>query len=165
MSSSVAIDDPRLTSSESDSESNAVVRVQDFLQAWAKSKSGNIVYDGKIFAGCLPWISEIEEELEQIKSLEQGWDSYNGSPIDRDLILKALDLVKKISNRNIPQPHIVPVGNGGLNIEWRFSNRLVSIKLRKDGITYLLANRLTNKKLSGHIVDENNLDELLTSDI
>jgi hypothetical protein len=50
--------------------------------------------------------------------LPDNWDSYGGKKINRDVIVQSLSVLQLIMEATSPAPSVVPLGNGGLQLEW-----------------------------------------------
>ncbi len=70
------------------------------------------------YPGLPDWIKESEIVLEQLASLEPGWDSYRGKPISPYHIKLSWEFIHQIAQCYPPKPHIGPVPDGGVQIEW-----------------------------------------------
>lgn len=51
-------------------------------------------------------------------TLAPGWDGYQGRPLKHETGLFALKILNDIMGPRTPVPHVVPVGNGGVQLEW-----------------------------------------------
>ena len=64
------------------------------------------------------WRDEVIEQLQDLISLEVGWDGYRGEPVSFETANFALKALEAICYENTPAPHIVPGSGGDLQIEW-----------------------------------------------
>jgi hypothetical protein len=64
------------------------------------------------------WQSEILDTVCRYLRLPQGWDGYSGKPLRHETGMFALEVLNGMLGPSIPNPHIVPVGDGGVQIEW-----------------------------------------------
>jgi hypothetical protein len=56
--------------------------------------------------------------ISSIQLLGENWDSYGGKKTSDDLIKLALSILTQIMPVNAPVPSVVPLGDGGLQLEW-----------------------------------------------
>jgi len=89
------------------------------------------------------WLDEIKEELNELESLDENWDSYDAPKIDKNLISSAENLLADIYSHLIspPKPFIVPVINGSIDIEWEYGNKYFALKLREENWRFYYSNR------------------------
>jgi len=114
-----------------------------------------------LYTGVPNWFDNIDDQLQEFLSLEPNWDSYGAEPIDEDITKKTLELILLITEENTPEPFVAPVPSGGIDIEWNKQARLLSIKVRKDEIRYLLFNRDGTPNQKGQIPDDKSIDKLI----
>jgi len=70
--------------------------------------------------------------IESLRELEANWDSYGGHEISEVSIAAAIKLVDGMPD-NLSSPSIVPLGDGGVQIEWHVNKRDVEITIDYDG--------------------------------
>lgn len=64
------------------------------------------------------WVKPTISAISSIQSLSENWDSYGGKKTSDDLIKLALSVLTQIMSVNAPVPAVVPLGDGGLQLEW-----------------------------------------------
>lgn len=64
------------------------------------------------------WLSEAANRLYRLANLPAGWDGHRAPPLRRDVIAFARAILATIAAPRLPVPHIVPLANGGLQLEW-----------------------------------------------
>ncbi len=64
------------------------------------------------------WVPPTIEAFERIRSLSANWDSYGSKSIDGELIREALSTLGAVMQVDSPAPSVVPLSDGGLQIEW-----------------------------------------------
>lgn len=88
-----------------------------------------------------PWSETLSQELQNLQSLEQGWDGYNSPPVDPVIGHSAYNILSQLErtireNRvlssDLNAPYLVPVSGGGLQAEWHFDNFFVEIFFDRD---------------------------------
>lgn len=94
--------------------------VQDFQPAPSADASGtsaNVVMLNRR-ARTVSWQDEMVSTLCRFIDLPEGWDSYAGKPLRHDTGMFALQLMNGMMGPSIPSPHLVPISDGGVQIEW-----------------------------------------------
>jgi hypothetical protein len=66
---------------------------------------------------------------QQLRALEPGWDSYKGKPITEAAITAVENALKCFQE----MPHIVPCGDGGIQIEWHNHGVDIEIQFSPNG--------------------------------
>lgn len=68
-------------------------------------------------------IGKLLEQLIQILCLDSNWDGYGALPLQRNVADTLLaDLVIIFADyKNIPEPYIVPGGDGSIQAEWNLT--------------------------------------------
>jgi hypothetical protein len=64
------------------------------------------------------WWDAVVEQLQDLVSLEVGWDGYQGEPVSFENATFVLRVLEAICSDDTPTPHIVPGSDGDLQIEW-----------------------------------------------
>jgi len=62
--------------------------------------------------------STIAVQVEHLRNLEDGWDSYGGVPPNPVALAKAEELASILVAAGWPVPALVPCGDGGVQVEW-----------------------------------------------
>jgi len=73
------------------------------------------------------WIRELEDRFNELTSLPQGWDGYNGQPVSFNCAQFAANLIERLFLPNVPAPQLVPGADGTLQLEWHMNNFDVEI--------------------------------------
>jgi hypothetical protein len=58
------------------------------------------------------------KKLLALRKLEYNWDSYKALPINEVNILNAIDLIVKLADSGVRKPHVNPVPDGTILLEW-----------------------------------------------
>lgn len=83
--------------------------------------------------------AEAARRLGELAMLPPNWDSYGSPPPSRIAVETVMDLLPRIDDRNLPPVRIVPVPGGGVQLEWRVSDRELQFEIAADGTgQYLL---------------------------
>lgn len=64
------------------------------------------------------WTGELNSRLNILCALPVGWDGYSGKPVLYDLASYGAQILQTILTPGAALPSIVPLGTGGLQIEW-----------------------------------------------
>jgi predicted DNA-binding antitoxin AbrB/MazE fold protein len=76
------------------------------------------------------WLPLAERQLDAIKKLGAGWDSYGAEAPDSQIIESASRLMRKICQiLLVPKPHINPTPSGGVQFEWESGGKYFEIDL------------------------------------
>ncbi len=65
-----------------------------------------------------PWWPATAEELNELSLLPSDWDSYGSPPPDAAAITEAITLLWKVMEADTAPPGLVPLSDGGLQLEW-----------------------------------------------
>jgi hypothetical protein len=78
-----------------------------------------VVRNNALAANSLPpWVKPTISAFIEIQNLPDNWDSYGGKATNRELIKQSLLILGSIAQADSPAPSVVPMGNGGIQIEW-----------------------------------------------
>lgn len=72
----------------------------------------------KIYDTPPEWFNDVLFKLTRFLFFEPNWDSYGGQRIDIECVAAALRVLDKITDRETPEPDVVPTSNGGVQFEW-----------------------------------------------
>lgn len=72
-----------------------------------------------------------DDALCALAKLEANWDGYGGPPIKHGAIAQARWFYERHCLR-MPYPDVVPLSNGGVQLEWHNGNRSVEIEFSGD---------------------------------
>lgn len=64
------------------------------------------------------WLRSAITRIEDLTALAAGWDGYEASAIDAGVALQAVRFLLDHAYPAVPQPAIVPLADGGIQIEW-----------------------------------------------
>jgi hypothetical protein len=67
------------------------------------------------------WQNEVVSTLCRFVELPENWDSYGGKPLRHDTGMFALQLINAVMGPSLPSPYILPVADGGVQIEWHMN--------------------------------------------
>ena len=76
------------------------------------------------------WISTAKLLERFCNELQPGWDGYRGQPTRFDVANFAYALLRSISRSSTPQPSLIPLSSGGLQIEWHTDQAEIEMTIR-----------------------------------
>lgn len=68
------------------------------------------------------WQRDVVSSLCKYLDLPLGWDSYGGEPLRLDTGMFTLQILNSLMGPAVPAPQTVPVGAGGIQVEWHQNN-------------------------------------------
>jgi hypothetical protein len=108
------------------------------------------------------WVEPTVSALVGIQSLSENWDSYGGKPISLDLINQSLFTLRQIMQADSPAPSVVPLGDGGIQVEWHRRQQDLEIVFAADEAPqFYYTNRLTGLEQQGFSNEIEKLTRLL----
>jgi hypothetical protein len=78
-------------------------------------------------------------QLEPIKKilgallLPENWDSYGGHTPKREAAETAIQIIASIAHQDPPRPRVIPLGTGGIQLEWKKGTRELEVECSHDG--------------------------------
>lgn len=110
------------------------------------------------------WVGPTISGFIAIQTLPDNWDSYAGKKICRDLISRSLDTLGLIMEEWSPAPSVVPLGDGGVQLEWHRKQQDLEIAFTSDDAPeFFYANLATGVQDEGFASDLVRLSRLLRS--
>lgn len=86
----------------------------------------------------LPRLSdEIEATFAKLVSLPLGWDGYNGLPVRLEVAEYARRFVAAIGKYTLLAPDLVPLSDGGLQLEWFVGACEIEVTIAPDGTAHV----------------------------
>lgn len=76
-------------------------------------------------AGLPQWHAEALAALARLEGLVPGWDGYAGLPVSRLHANRVLRFLGRFMEDGLPMPEIVPLADGGVQLEWHLATRRV----------------------------------------
>lgn len=64
------------------------------------------------------WEPDVLQRVIQLHALPKNWDGYSAEPVNDSVITFALVVINNAMRLTTPAPQIVPMSNGGLQLEW-----------------------------------------------
>lgn len=101
-----------------------------------------------------PWAQELNSRLNELTSLVQGWDGYEGVPVSWDCATFAANLIERIYVVGLSAPSLVPGSDGTLQIEWHKNNYDVEIDVL--GVNKVIATKYDHLTRDESVLDLDN---------
>ncbi len=87
-----------------------------------------------------PHIKEVNNRLQELVRLEQGWDGYKGEPVTLENANFAIRMLECLCFYNTPVPQIVPGVSGDLQVEWHTSSIKIELHVVSPNNVYFWTN-------------------------
>lgn len=82
-----------------------------------------------VLTGDVPaWVEAVSQSIPRLLALPDNWDGYGSKSTDLDLAVKAFLELAEVMESASPAPSIVPLGDGGLQMEWHRSPQHLEIE-------------------------------------
>lgn len=108
------------------------------------------------------WVEPTISAFTKVQSLHENWDSYGGKKIGPDVVIQSLSILGLIMDSGSPAPSVVPLGDGGLQLEWHRRQQDLEITFAADDAPqFYYRNRATGVEQPGFTSDVANLSQLL----
>lgn len=78
-------------------------------------------------------LSELIETIKDFEKLDQGWDSYNGFPMNDSAVIPALEVAIATAKCRA-YPSAVPLPTGGIGLRWETNKVELEIDVFPDGL-------------------------------
>ncbi len=78
------------------------------------------------------WLVSARESLMELLQLPPNWDGYGAAPIDQRLAQSALKVLGNVMDEDAPPPSVVPLSDGGIQVEWHRRGRNLEIEFPAD---------------------------------
>ncbi len=80
-----------------------------------------------------PWLRSVLESFADVMQLPAGWDSYGAAPPSREAAVAAFTFLVGAMAPTTSPPSIVPMSDGGIQLEWHRNGLDVEIDFPSDG--------------------------------
>jgi len=105
------------------------------------------------------WLLPVIEEFVKVAALPENWDREGGLQIDPNLMNRALQTLDRLLSPGGAPPGVVPLSNGGLQLEWHRKGKDFEIEFNPNGeIEFYFFDEETSEEAEG--AAENGLDQL-----
>lgn len=77
------------------------------------------------------WLTLVEARLNELLRLQANWDGFGAGPVRTDVVQFALQLLSQVLEPDRRAPQIVPLPNGGIQLEWHFAAIDLEIEIKE----------------------------------
>ncbi len=107
-----------------------------------------------------PWLPFVRQQLQAIASLPDGWDSYGAPSPDTRIVAAAEGLIECLAQvPNLPQPHVNPTRNCGVQFEWEAGGRYFELEVAAErAAAYYWRDRSLAEQKEGVVFEGEGLD-------
>lgn len=121
---------------------------RDYTQSWANVSNTEIPWTDYHYP---EWFRTSVKCLWALSKLDADWDSYGSPPIEVNCLEIAAMFLDIVAQRFPPQPHIGPVPDGGVQVEWHYNGIDLEVEFSPgDSILFFMKD--------GHVVLEEDVD-------
>ncbi|MCY4294355.1 MAG: hypothetical protein OXC58_05920 [Acidimicrobiaceae bacterium] len=94
---------------------------------------------GLIFQELLaqPWFLNVYERLRRFMSYDRNWNGYGEEAISQRAVVRTLVVLYRVALGG-PEPVVVPMSHGGIQVEWYYSGTEIEIDVPPSGPYSLL---------------------------
>jgi hypothetical protein len=84
------------------------------------------------------FVDEVHTALDSLGTLAPNWDGYGAPAIDPAVIEAAKSFITKLPEDLVSRPHVVPMSNGTLQLEWHDGPKSLELEFESpSSIRYL----------------------------
>jgi hypothetical protein len=108
------------------------------------------------------WVEPTISAFMRVQSLPENWDSYGSKKVNSDMVVQSLSILGQIMDPASPAPSVVPLGDGGLQLEWHRNQQDLEIVLPADELPqFYYKDRRAGTEQEGPAGDVSSLARLL----
>lgn len=100
------------------------------------------------------WFDPVMQGFADLFTLPPDWDSYGAMPIEPSLINRAIAFVNGILTATSPAPRVVPLSDGGIQLEWRRMGIDLEVVFDRNEAYFYHRNRANGEEGEGALPDE-----------
>jgi len=104
------------------------------------------------------WFYPVLDRLQHLSRLAYNWDSYGGHPPSDESVLTTLVVLSHVLRAESRAPAIVPLSEGGTQVEWHGDGHELEIRVASDGV--ISAFRFDEQAGRAYEVDDVRLSDL-----
>ena len=98
---------------------------------------------------------QLAARLTELADLEQDWDGYGAMAMSPVALNVASHLIDNLLGLPLPPPELVPVPNGGVQLEWDGETVEVDLEIRPDGTAvFVCDDNNTREEIDGVLPDD-----------
>lgn len=80
-----------------------------------------------------PWAYKVLSKTNDLMNLKLAWDSYSAIAIQKRSIEQMLDILFSSASPTTPAPSLVPLPDGGIQVEWHNGSQDLELSFQSDG--------------------------------
>lgn len=108
------------------------------------------------------WFPAAARAYATLTALEENWDSYGAKKIKFRAFEQAMSILFRAMPAGLPAPALVPLGDGGIQLEWHRRQQDFEITLPSDKpATFFYLNRETSEEREGPASNVCEISEML----
>jgi hypothetical protein len=78
------------------------------------------------------WLNPTIQSFEDLLQLPPNWDGYGAAQIQELIVDTAYRLLREVMDNDAPTPSVVPLSDGGVQLEWHRHGRNLEIEFPAD---------------------------------
>jgi hypothetical protein len=106
-----------------------------FRPKWASGASNAVAFSAASYAlkPVFPaWLQPTIQSFRDLLQMPPNWDGYAASQMDEQIVRQALLLLAEVMENDAPPPSVVPLSDGGVQVEWHRHGRNLEIEFPAD---------------------------------
>jgi hypothetical protein len=117
----------------------------------AGDKTGPRVYAVTVSQEPSIWFDTALKRINDLAGLARGWNGYEAEEISAEMAISAVRFLTKIAHPSIAAPAIVPLSDGGLQVEWHRGELDVEVTLSEEDGGVFIFDRRTGSTVEGSL--------------
>jgi hypothetical protein len=97
------------------------------------------------------WLEPTLRTVGGLADLEPDWDSHGARAIDPRVLREAIDLLRSLMRGSTPAPAVVPLADGGIQLEWHAVGLDLEIAVHRFGPAEVLCEEPGGESRDGHL--------------
>jgi len=74
------------------------------------------------------WLNPTIQSLRDLYQLPRNWDGYGAVQVQEQIVQQALMVLVEVMDNDVPAPSVVPLSDGGIQLEWHRRGRNLEIE-------------------------------------
>jgi hypothetical protein len=111
------------------------VSIPEFLRKFIGISTVAVESNADVWSGRTlpPWINPLIEQFSRVLAVKTDFDGASARPITADALASTLTLLEETMAWDTVAPQIVPVSDGGLQLEWHCAGVDLEVYVDSDG--------------------------------
>jgi hypothetical protein len=128
-------------------ERKAVIeRVPALARSLTTQAGGPEIFNLKISQKPADWFGGALARITELTGLQENWDGDGAPKVEAKWVAEAVVFLTQIAHPGIAEPSIVPLADGGLQIEWHRAGVDVEVALSEDDPGLYISDRDTGER-------------------